>query len=80
MKYLLEKLQNICNELDDEDEIAIIKKYGINSKRMTFAISCKIFADIYCIIQSEINYADMNYIIKILKLFNILIISIGILL
>jgi hypothetical protein len=64
MKYLLEKLQDICNELNDEDEIAIIKKYGNDSKRMTFAISCKIF-DIYCMIQSEINYGDIGYTIKL---------------
>jgi len=44
---MLEKLQYICNELKNEDEIAIIKKYGNDSKRLTFIISCKIFTDIY---------------------------------
>jgi len=43
---MLEKLQYICNELRDEDEFAIIKKYGNDSKRFTFIISCKIFTDV----------------------------------
>jgi len=60
MKYLLEKIQDICNELNDEDEIAIIKKYGNDSKRLTFIASCKIFPDIYYTIQNEINYGDRN--------------------
>jgi len=60
MKYLLEKIQDICNELNNKDEIAIIKRYGNDSKRLTFVISCKIFADIYYTIQSKINYSDEN--------------------
>jgi hypothetical protein len=60
MKYLLEKIQDICNELNDKDEIAIIKKYGNDSKRLTFVVSCKIFANIYCLIQNELNYGDGN--------------------
>jgi len=47
---MLEKLQYICNELKNEDEIAIIKKYGNDSKRLTFVFSCKILIDIYYII------------------------------
>jgi len=43
---MLEKLQYICNELKNEDEIAIIKKYGNDAKRLTVVISCKIFAHI----------------------------------
>jgi len=60
MKYLLEKIQDICNELNDEDEIAIIKKYGNDSKRLTFVVSCKIFANIYYTIQNELNYGNGN--------------------
>jgi len=60
MKYLLKKIQNICRELNDEDEIAIIRKYGNDSKHLTFVISYKIFADIYCTIQNYINYGDGN--------------------
>ncbi|KAH0948813.1 hypothetical protein HN011_008858 [Eciton burchellii] len=37
--YMLEKLKYICNELKNEDEIAIIKKYGNDSKRLTFVFS-----------------------------------------
>jgi hypothetical protein len=53
---MLEKLQYICNELKNEDEIAIIKKYGNDSKRLTFVISCKIFTHIYYIIQCKLNF------------------------
>ncbi|KAL6260657.1 hypothetical protein P5V15_008176 [Pogonomyrmex californicus] len=36
IKYnLLEQLQHMCNELSDENEINIIKKYGSNAKRYT---------------------------------------------
>lgn len=28
VKYLLERLQHICNELKDENEIAIMRQYG----------------------------------------------------
>ncbi|KAH0944342.1 Or9e65CTE, partial [Eciton burchellii] len=43
VRCMLEKLQYICNELKNEDEIAIIKKYGNDSKRLTFVIS------LYCV-------------------------------
>ncbi|XP_011704617.1 PREDICTED: uncharacterized protein LOC105459945 [Wasmannia auropunctata] len=35
MKWSLEQLQSICNELKDEREIGIMKKYGDNAKRYT---------------------------------------------
>ncbi|XP_039311488.1 uncharacterized protein LOC105198336 isoform X3 [Solenopsis invicta] len=35
IKYLLEQLQHICNELTDENEINIIKQYASNAKRYT---------------------------------------------
>ncbi|KAL6428620.1 hypothetical protein ACFW04_007916 [Cataglyphis niger] len=38
VKYSLEQLQLIYNELTDENEIAIIKKYGNNAKRLTITI------------------------------------------
>ncbi|XP_032680471.1 uncharacterized protein LOC116848465 [Odontomachus brunneus] len=38
IKCLLEKLQKICNELKDENEIAIIKRYGYQAKRITASI------------------------------------------
>jgi len=49
---MLEKLQYICNELRDEDEFAIIKEYGNDSKRFTFIISRKIFTDVSYTIES----------------------------
>ncbi|KAH0948798.1 hypothetical protein HN011_007583 [Eciton burchellii] len=39
VKYSFEQLQNICNELKDEGEITIIKKYGNNTKRYTVILS-----------------------------------------
>jgi len=57
---MLEKLQYICNELKNEDEIAIIKKYGNDSKRLTFVISCKIFIDIYYLMQGKLNFDNIR--------------------
>ncbi|XP_032687828.1 uncharacterized protein LOC116851995 [Odontomachus brunneus] len=37
-KYLLEELQQICNELKDENEIAIIKNYGCSARRYTIIL------------------------------------------
>ncbi|XP_014478944.1 PREDICTED: uncharacterized protein LOC106746663 [Dinoponera quadriceps] len=41
VKYLMEELQRICNELKDKNEIAIIKKYGNNAKLYTATLTCK---------------------------------------
>lgn len=41
MKFLMDKLQHICNDLKDENEIAIITKYGNIAKRLTAIIMCK---------------------------------------
>ncbi|XP_029666081.1 uncharacterized protein LOC115237280 [Formica exsecta] len=38
VKSLLEQLQNICNELKDENEVVIMKKYGNNAKCYTTRI------------------------------------------
>ncbi|KYN00377.1 hypothetical protein ALC62_08868, partial [Cyphomyrmex costatus] len=38
VKCLLEQLQHIYNEIKDENEIAIIEKYGLNAKRYTIRI------------------------------------------
>ncbi|KAL6425015.1 hypothetical protein ACFW04_009373 [Cataglyphis niger] len=48
VRNLLEQLQYICNELKDENEFAIIKKYGYYTRRCTaiftlFAICCILF-------------------------------------
>jgi len=37
----LEQLQDICNELKDEKEIDIMKKYGENARRYTALLMCK---------------------------------------
>ncbi|XP_050460091.1 odorant receptor 22c-like [Cataglyphis hispanica] len=49
VRNLLDQLQCICNELKDENEIAIFKKYGNNTKRFTliltsFSICCVFIA------------------------------------
>ncbi|XP_014478948.1 PREDICTED: uncharacterized protein LOC106746665 [Dinoponera quadriceps] len=40
VKYLMEELQRICNELKDENEIIIMKKYGNIAKLCTAALMC----------------------------------------
>ncbi|XP_011705605.1 PREDICTED: uncharacterized protein LOC105460813 [Wasmannia auropunctata] len=42
VKYLMEQLQQICNELKNENEINIMKEYGNYVKRYTVALICKI--------------------------------------
>lgn len=41
MKNLLEQLLHICNELNDENEIAIINEYGCNGKHYTVGLTGK---------------------------------------
>jgi len=43
------KLQYICNELKDENEIAIIKKYGYTAKRYTITLTSKIFIFLHAV-------------------------------
>jgi len=57
---MLEKLQCICNELKNVDEIAIMKEYGKDSKRFTLIISCKICTDIFCTIECKLNFAKRD--------------------
>jgi len=48
VKCLLEQLQQIYSELKDENEMAIIKKYGYNAKCYTIRIIRKIkFINLY---------------------------------
>jgi len=50
----LEQLQHIYNEIKDENEIAIIEKYGSNAKRYTVRIIRKIkFIDFLYVSRSE---------------------------
>ncbi|XP_039311505.1 uncharacterized protein LOC113004033 isoform X2 [Solenopsis invicta] len=60
VKYLLEQLLDICNELTDENEINIIKKYSSYAKRYTlllllFAISCTSVLIIYSLFSQIFN-------------------------
>ncbi|XP_014478951.1 PREDICTED: uncharacterized protein LOC106746668 [Dinoponera quadriceps] len=40
-RFLIEEIQRICNELKDENEIAIIREYGSDAKFYTAALLCK---------------------------------------
>lgn len=45
---MLEKIQHICDELKNKEEIAIMKTYGNDFKRFISILLCKkIFIDIY---------------------------------
>ncbi|XP_071637375.1 uncharacterized protein [Temnothorax longispinosus] len=46
IRISLDRLQDVCNELRDENEIAILKEYGSKAKRYTTAI---ILLGIYCV-------------------------------
>jgi len=41
MKWSLDQLQHICNELKDEKEIDIMKKYANNARHCTAIFICK---------------------------------------
>lgn len=55
MKELLREFQYISNDLKEEKEIAIMKKYGWNAKCYTTILICKVifwyilYTNIYCI-------------------------------
>lgn len=45
----MERIQQICNELKDENEINIMKEYGNSVKRYTIVIISKIIqVNIHC--------------------------------
>jgi len=57
MKDSLEELQCIYNQLEDKNEIAIVKKYGNNAARITVIITCKTkFLNILYTLQSRIDH------------------------
>jgi len=41
MRYLIERLQYVHNDLQDGNEIAIYDKYGKVAKRVTIILICK---------------------------------------
>ncbi|RLU21176.1 hypothetical protein DMN91_005549 [Ooceraea biroi] len=64
IKHAIKKLQHMCNELQNENEIAIIKKYGDRAKSLTkiftmFAMCC-IFSAIFLQIWTHLYYTDMS--------------------
>ncbi|XP_014478952.1 PREDICTED: uncharacterized protein LOC106746669 [Dinoponera quadriceps] len=64
VKYLMEQLQQICNELKDENEIAIIQKYGRYAKFSTIALTCKrqYNANIIHIFKKYLVVFELNYL------------------
>lgn len=58
---MLEQLQDVCNELKDENEIAIIEKYGSKAKYYTTTIIRKTMVDEYFICSKN----RLNIIINI---------------
>lgn len=74
LRNLLERLQNVCDELKDENEIAIIEKYGYKAKRYTYAIICKItYVEFYymLLVIEEVILNDKitnNFILLFLRL------------
>jgi len=44
---LITQLQHACDELEDENEIAILKKYNYTAKYYTITLACKIFSELY---------------------------------
>lgn len=58
MKDLLVQLRNICNGLEDKNEIAIMKRYSCNANRYTTVLTSKI---IFLNFQMHIHYLDWTY-------------------
>lgn len=60
MKNLLEQLLHTCNELNDENEIAIVNEYGCNGKNYTVGLTSKIFSDLYVRLNFFFNKLSKN--------------------
>ncbi|XP_011860669.1 PREDICTED: odorant receptor 4-like isoform X3 [Vollenhovia emeryi] len=66
VRQLMEKLQQICNELKDENEINIMKQYGNSVKRYTFFIimftmGCLLIVTFVPIINIALNINGYRY-------------------
>lgn len=57
IKYLFDELRYVCNELKDKNEIAIMKKYGSKSQRITIQLTSK------SILLSVMNYEKKCYFV-----------------
>ncbi|XP_039311497.1 uncharacterized protein LOC105198337 isoform X1 [Solenopsis invicta] len=67
VKYLLEQLQHICNELTDDNEINIIKKYRSYAKRYTLLLLLLIYISCIFVLTA---YSLFPHILNILFLTN----------
>ncbi|XP_025270184.1 uncharacterized protein LOC109610554 [Camponotus floridanus] len=72
VKNLLVQLQNICNGLKDENEIAIMKEYSCNAKRFTIVLTMEYFVD-----QEKYFYLMLIHIIVSLCIGTIVMIAVG---
>jgi hypothetical protein len=57
MKYLMERLQNIYNNLRDKNEIAIYDKYGKIARRITITFTSKKNAERFLLMRLIINFS-----------------------
>ncbi|KAL6260662.1 hypothetical protein P5V15_008182 [Pogonomyrmex californicus] len=67
VRHLMERLQQICNELKDEDEINIMKKYGNNTKRYTTAITLFCICTVLILIIIPILNPILNIVLHVNK-------------
>ncbi|KAL6260665.1 hypothetical protein P5V15_008185 [Pogonomyrmex californicus] len=67
VKRLMERLQQICNELKNEDEINIMKEYGNNTKRYTTVITLFCICCVFILIIMPILKPLLNIILHINK-------------
>ncbi|XP_025160177.1 uncharacterized protein LOC112589798 [Harpegnathos saltator] len=62
MRFLLEQLQQICNELKSEKEIAIIKNYACGVERYTVILLGKKFVTaFYCRMKNPLKIYIIEY-------------------
>ncbi|XP_025073958.1 uncharacterized protein LOC105426737 [Pogonomyrmex barbatus] len=67
VKCLMERLQQICNELKNEDEINIMKEHGNNTKRYTTVITLFCICCVFILIIMPILKPLLNIILHINK-------------
>jgi len=74
VKNLLAELHHICDQLKDENEIAIIEKYGYRGKRLTIIVTSKIIISIfsYVILTTYILFNIFTIYIWKNEMFNVL--------
>ncbi|KAH0946926.1 hypothetical protein HN011_010784 [Eciton burchellii] len=65
VRDLMKKLHHICKELKDENEIAIIKKYGYIGKRFTVVFTMLAFLVIFSLFVSQIFPIILDIVLPI---------------